>query len=735
MGRDPKPAKSKEAKPPPARKSGTDDAARIRDLEQRLAEARRDKAEALKFQAEAQDQRTAISEILRAISVSPIDLQPVLEAVVKSATRFCGAHDAELYRLDGTELKVVAHYGPISAPMGRSIPMMRGTVAGRVALERRAVHVADLQAEPEEFPVDHALAREFGYRTVVSVPLLREGKPVGTINLRRTDMNPFTDEQIALLQTFADQAVIAIENVRLFNETKEALERQTATADILRVISSSPTDIQPVLDTLVRSAVRFCGAHDATLVQVDGETCRVVAHHGPIPFTLGARFALVRGYVTGRSILDRQPVHVTDLQAETLDFPEGRANASEFGQRTTLAVPLLREGEAIGTVQLRRTEAKPFTDKEIGLLKIFADQAVIAIENVRLFRELETRNHDLTEALDRQTATAEILRVISQSQTEVQPVFDTIVRNAVRLCGASYGGVYRFDGTLVHSVAHDGYTPEQLEHWRRQWPKPVTAGNVACRAISTRSLVRIGDVEKSAELHDLSSDALANIRARGIRSVLTVPMFRQQEIIGAINLPHRDVDAFADSHVDLLKTFADQAVIAIENVRLFQELQARNTDLTEALEQQTATAEVLKVISRSTFDLQPVLETLVENAVRLCGADKGLIYRQGADDLYRIVVSYGHSSEFLESAERYPIRQDRASATGRAVVERRTVHIHDILADPEYAWGRGPIRAEAEMHRTILAAPMLREDAVIGVIVIRRTEVLPFTDKQIELVT
>src|SRR5262245_45276999 len=187
MRRGPKPEKSKEAKPPVGRKSPKDDA-RVRDLEKRLAES--------------QDQRTAISEILRAISNSPMDLQPLLEGVVKSATRFCGAHDAELYRLDGTELKVVAHYGPISAPMGRLIPVVRGTVAGRAALEQRAVHVADLQAEPEEFPVGCSLALEFGYKTVVSVPLLREGRAIGTINLRRTDVSPFTEAQIALLQTF-----------------------------------------------------------------------------------------------------------------------------------------------------------------------------------------------------------------------------------------------------------------------------------------------------------------------------------------------------------------------------------------------------------------------------------------------------------------------------------------------------------------------------------------------------
>src|SRR5262249_10127795 len=227
-----------------------------------------------------------------------------------------------------------------------------------------------------------------------------------------------------------------------------------------------------------------------------------------------------------------------------------------------LAVPMLRNGEPIGSIAVARLEAQPFTDEQIALLQTFADQAVIAIENVRLFNETK-------EALERQTATSEILRVISRAQTDVQPVFDAIVRNAVRLCGALQGGVYRFDGELVHSVAHDGFTPEQLAQWRTTWPRRVTEGSVACEAIRTRRVVRIPDIEASSALAGLTPETLANLRARGSRSVMAVPMSRQNEVIGAIGLAHRDVDAFSATHVDLLTTFADQAVIAIENVRLF----------------------------------------------------------------------------------------------------------------------------------------------------------------------
>src|SRR5262249_55482499 len=296
-----------------------------------------------------------------------------------------------------------------------------------------------------------------------------------------------------------------------------------------------------------------------------------------------------------------------------------------FGHRTALALPLLRQGVAIGALFLRRQEVRKFSDKEIELLQTFADQAVIAIENVRLFKELEERNHDLTEALDQQTATSEILRVIRGSRRDLQPVFDTIVRNAVRLCGASHGGVYEYDGELVHSLAHDGYTPEQLQQWRATWPKPVTAPSAACQAIKAGRPIRIGDVESAPELAMITPETIANLRARGSRSLLTVPMFRQNEVIGAISLAHRGVDAFSDTHLDLLKTFADQAVIAIENARLLSELEARTGELSRSVDQLTALSEVGRAVS-STLDLEAVLRTIVSRAVQLTASDGGTIF-------------------------------------------------------------------------------------------------------------
>ena len=359
--------------------------------------------------AEALDQQTATSEILRAISSSPTDVQPVFEAIAQSASRLCGAFDASIFRVDGDRLAFVAHHGPIARRHGDfSLPLVRGTVGGRSVLESRTVQVADLQNEDREFPDAVENALRFGFRTILSVPLLREGIAIGGIQLRRTEVQLFSERQIALLQTFADQAVIAIENVRLFTELQEknraltqahaqvseALEQQTATADILRVISSSPTDVLPVLDAVAASAARLCEALDATILLRDGDVLVPRTHSGPLGAPFGQRQRITRDWVTGRAVLEARTLHVPDL-LQSDEFPEGRELALRYGHRATLVVPLVREGIALGAVLVRRREALPFTDRQIVLLQTFADQAVIAIENVRLFKELETANREL----------------------------------------------------------------------------------------------------------------------------------------------------------------------------------------------------------------------------------------------------------------------------------------------------------------------------------------------------
>ena len=563
---------------------------------------------------EALEQQTATAEILRAISTSPTDLQPVLDAVVRSAARFCGADDAELFRLNGEYLAVAAHYGPIPAPVGRLIPVVRGSVSGRAFTERRAIHVADLQAEAEEFPVTSGMARELGFRASLSVPLLREGMAVGTITLRRAEVNPFTDKQVKLLETFADQAVIAIENVRLFNELEARNRDLTATSVILSVIASSPTDLQPVLDALAESAARLCESFDSAIYRLDGDRLLLVANHGASLGRHVGDFSLsIRGTVAGQAVRDRCAVHVADVRTQADKYPESSEYGRRLGLGTMLCVPMMKESTPIGVIALRRTEAKLFTDRQVALLQTFADQAVIAIENVRLFTELGARNRDLTESLEQQTATSEVLQVISRSPSDVEPTFEVIAASAARLCEAVEGTVFRFDGALIHIAAHCGGVPEQTAALMRVFPIPPGRGSVTARAILTRAVVHVPDLAADPE-HEYSA-----LVTEGFHTVLSVPMLRNADPIGAITVRRQNVRPFSDKQIALLQTFADQAVIAIENVRLFKELEARTGELTRSVEKLTALGEVSRAVS-STLDVETVLDMIVSRASQLAGA-------------------------------------------------------------------------------------------------------------------
>jgi GAF domain-containing protein len=682
---------------------------------------------------ESLERETATGSILRVIAASPTDIQPVLDAVAESAARLCDAYDATIYLRQANWLAVGAHHGPIPVD-DTGLPVARDVVTGRAVLDRAPVHVHDLTEAGEDFATGRAMSRRLGFRTILAIPLLRDGEAVGALMIRRIEMRPFTDKQIELIKTFADQAVIAISNVRLFEEVQartaelsEALAQQTATADVLKVISRSAFDLGAVLDTLIASACQLCNAEMGLIFLArDGSFSPEASHGTPAGYLEFVRTHPIkpgRETFTGRAALTKAVVNVADaLEDKEFTFSEARDRA---GYRAMLAVPLLRQGEVIGVFAMPRRTPGAFSDKQVELVQTFADQAVIAIENVRLFEEVQQRTREATEALEYQTATSDVLSVISRSPTDVQPVFNMIAQSAARLCEAQFCFVYRYDGQLLHFVAHHGITEESFEIVRNTFPVAPTRGSAAERAILYLDVAQIPDLTLDSEFTHRAAAAFS-----GLRSAVAVPMLRDGLPIGCIAVGRAETGLLAAKQVELLKTFADQAVIAIENVRLFDEVQARTADLTEALAQQTATADVLKVISASTFDLKAVLQTLIDSAVKLCGAELGGIYMLDGD-VYHISASHGHSPELRAHEEAHPNRVGRDSWVGRAALERAVVHVPDVTLDLEYGTPDVP---KIGKFAAGLSVPLLREGIPIGVFSMARAKPGPFSERQIELI-
>jgi two-component system, NtrC family, sensor kinase len=523
--------------------------------------------------SEALEQQTATSEILRVISSSPTDYQPVFDTIVRRAGVVCGAVDAILWTVAGDELVVRAHYGPLPAAIGARQPI-HGSVAGYAVREARIVHVEDL-TEADDFPVGKDIARRLGWRTTLSAPLLREGGAIGAILIRRSEVRPFTDKQIALLKTFADQAVIAIENVRLFNETKEALEQQTATAEILRVISGSPTDLTPVFDAILANACRLCGANLAALWRVSGDQLVGTAVYNASPefaeHMMSNPLLPSRKGPTRLAALERRTVHITDMTIE----PGFSPVSLHFEKaRTVLSVPLLHDAALVGVLSMWRREVRPFTEQQIALVQTFADQAVIAIENVRLFTELQARTMDLTRSVGELRALSEVGQAIS-STLNLRAVLNTIVARATHLSGTDAGVIYEYD------EQREIFVPRATEHLEADIVETMLATPVRRGEGATGRLAEVHEPNQVPDI--LVAPAESRVRGAlvraGYRALLAVPLVREDHLLGGLTVIRKEAGAFAPEAIELLRTFATQSALAIQNARLFLEIEDKSRQL------------------------------------------------------------------------------------------------------------------------------------------------------------
>ena len=679
-----------------------------------------------------------MSEVLHAISRSKFELSAVLESVAEAAARLCRADGAVIFQLDGGLYRFAAGYSLVPAYLEIErqsiIAPGPGTVVGRAAITRQVIRIDDLLSDPlyeqkEESKVE-------GNRSMIGVPLMRDGEPVVVIGLGRRRIDPFGDREIELATTFAAQAMIAIENARLLSELRQSLEQQTATSEVLQAISRTPGDLAPVFATMLEKATRICQAEFAALYRLEGDGLRLTATYDVPPTFAEAEGTVFRpapGGALDEVLNTGRTAHVSDLAA-TRSYIERHPRAVEAveiaGIRTTLGVPMVKDKALIGIIGLFRQQVRPFNDKQIELVTDFATQAVIAIENARLLAELRQRTDELETSLEYQTATSDVLKVISRSVFDLQKILEFVAETAARLCAAKQVGIFLQENNVYRFTVGFGLTPAYREIEERAAIKPGPETLVGRTALEGET-VHILDV-----LSDPQYGPKDDVRTANVRSVLGVPLAREGKVVGVIVLAREAVASFSSEQIELVRTFADQAVIAIENARLLDELRQRTNDLTESLEQQTATSEVLQVISGSPGELEPVFAAMLASATRICEAKFGnLFLREG--ETFRAVAWHGEAT-YVENWRREPltIKTDVPDVPlARLAATKQRVHIADLRQDAAYKAGFAPLVTLVDKGgaRTLLIVPMLKERTLVGAIAIYRQEVRPFSEKQIQL--
>jgi GAF domain-containing protein len=674
-------------------------------------------ARLLTEQREALEQQTATAEVLGVINSSPGNLAPVFETMLEKAARLCEAAIGFLWTWDGEAVHRLAFQGiPVELMESLRQPFKPkpGSIPERIIAGENVVSEADLLEMPDA-PHRWPVLMRLRARSFVGVALRKDDILLGGITIYRQEVRPFTEKQIALLQNFAAQAVIAMENARLLTETREALEQQTATAEVLGVINSSPGDLASVFDVILEKAHALCGVTIGALEVWDGKRTRALATRG-----LAAPFdELIRqGYEAGPNDPQWQLVGGTrsvQLHHAAVDDPIYRKAAELLGVRTFLAVALRKDSALLGRIVAARETERLFSAKEIALLENFAAQAVIAMENARLLNEQR-------EALERQTATTEVLQVINSSPGILAPVFDALLEKALRLCEATFGSLATYDGAHFHAVAMRGVAPGYAASLNRPLP-PFPAGTG--RLVAGESVVQIPDITDTDDYRLGVEHVRASADQGGMRTALFVALRKDDTLLGRITIFRQEVLPFSDKQIALLRNFAAQAVIAMDNARLL-------TEQREALEQQTATAEVLQVINSSPGDLTPVFDAMLEKATRLCEAAAGTFWVSDGEQ-WQAVAIRGMPEHFVTSAREY--RPSPNSPVARLAGGEELVHLSDLSAEEVYKSGDRLVRAAVDTNgvRTLLSVPLRNERRLLGVFSLYRREVQPFSDTQIAL--